>query len=70
MSFESSVERLEEIVRALEAEELPLERALELFEEGVARLREATTELTRVETAVKVLRERADGLLEATDPDA
>jgi exodeoxyribonuclease VII small subunit len=70
MSFEASVERLEEIVRALEEEELPLERALELFEEGVARLREATTELTRVEASVKVLRERADGLLETTDLDA
>ena len=70
MSFESCVQRLEEIVDELESEGLPLDRALALFEEGVARLREATTALAAAETAVKVLRERADGMFETPDLDA
>lgn len=61
MSFEDSVRRVEEIVRSLEAEELPLDQALRLFEEGIACLREASLELSKAEQAVRVLRESADG---------
>lgn len=67
MSFESSVERLEAIVETLEHEELTLDRALALFEEGIQRLRDASAALARTEAAVQVLRERADGILETTD---
>ncbi len=67
MSFEKDVARLEEIVRALEEQELPVDRALALFEEGVARLRGANEELTRAEASAKVLREAADGTLGTTD---
>ena len=35
-SFEASMRRLEEIVKLMEGGELPLEQALELFEEGTA----------------------------------
>jgi exodeoxyribonuclease VII small subunit len=65
MSFEQRVQRLEEIVRALESREMTLDRSLALFEEGIACLRDATAELARAEAAVQVLRERADGILEA-----
>ncbi|WP_214853999.1 exodeoxyribonuclease VII small subunit [Exiguobacterium sp. s166] len=34
-SFESALERLEEIVELLEAGEAPLEQAMNLYEEGV-----------------------------------
>ena len=34
-SFEKNVERLDAIVRHLEDAELPLERALQLYEEGM-----------------------------------
>jgi exodeoxyribonuclease VII small subunit len=61
MSFESNVHRLEEIVAELAEEELPLERALRLFEEGVERLREAAGELAVAEAQVKLLREKTDG---------
>jgi exodeoxyribonuclease VII small subunit len=64
MTFEDEVARLEEIVRALEEEELPVDRALALFEEGVQRLRGATEHLTRAEARAKVLREAADGTLD------
>lgn len=34
MQFEAAVARLEEIVRAMEQGDLPLEQSLQLFEEG------------------------------------
>ena len=34
-NFEAALKRLEEIVRKLEGGELPLDTALELFEEGI-----------------------------------
>ena len=67
MSFEKKVQRLEEIVHALESKDMSLEKGLKLFEEGIACLRDATTELSKAEAAVQVLRERTDGILEATD---
>lgn len=67
MNFERKVQRLEEIVRALESGDLSLEKGLQLFEEGIACLRDASTELSRAEAAVQILRERTDGILEATD---
>lgn len=67
MSFEARLKRLEEIVAELESDELELERALALFEEGIAALRAATEDLGKVETRLKRLVERADGTLEVTD---
>jgi len=67
MSFEQRLRRLEEIVTELESEQIELERALTLFEEGVACLRSATEELTKVEARVQRLVERADGTFEVTD---
>jgi exodeoxyribonuclease VII small subunit len=55
------IRRLEEIVRRLESEELPIEEALRLFEDGVARLRSARTLLTDAETRVhQVLKESGE----------
>jgi len=51
--FSRLVERLEEIVRRLEAEDLDLDEALKLFEEGVERLRDARQRLARAEATVK-----------------
>lgn len=67
MSFESRLRRLEEIVTELESEQIELDRALALFEEGVTCLRAATEELGRVEARVQRLVERADGTFEVTD---
>ena len=64
MSFEAHLQRLEEIVAELESEELELDAALRLFEEGVERLREASTGLARAEARVKLLVERMDGAIE------
>ena len=67
MSFERQLKRLEEIVAELESDEIELERALALFEEGVKNLRAATEELGKVEARVQRLVERADGSLEVID---
>jgi exodeoxyribonuclease VII small subunit len=67
MNFEKKVQRLEEIVRALESRDVSLDKGLKLFEEGITCLRDASAELAKAEAAVKVLKERTDGVLEATN---
>lgn len=67
MSFEKRLRRLEDIVGELESEQIELERALALFEEGVTCLRAATEELGKVEARVQRLVERADGTFEVVD---
>src|SRR5436190_20909978 len=51
--FSKQLERLEAIVRTLEAEDLDLDEALKLFEEGVERLRVAREQLAQAELKVK-----------------
>jgi exodeoxyribonuclease VII small subunit len=68
MSFERQLKRLEEIVGELESDDIDLERALALFEEGVKNLRAATEALGKVEARVQRLVERADGSFEVNDP--
>jgi exodeoxyribonuclease VII small subunit len=66
-SLQADLERLEQIVRALEADDLDLDRALALFEEGVSRLRDARARLGDAEVRLKQLREAADGSADAAD---
>lgn len=67
--FGRDLERLEQIVRRLESEELDLDEALRLFEEGVARLRAARGHLDAAELRVRqVLAEQA-GELRVEDLD-
>lgn len=59
--FEESLASLERIVAQLESGELPLERALELFEDGVGLARRCQTQLEEAERKVEVLmRERGE----------
>ena len=51
--FGKVLERLEAIVRRLEAEDLDLDEALKLFEEGVERLLVAREQLAEAELKVK-----------------
>ncbi|MGI8510319.1 MAG: exodeoxyribonuclease VII small subunit [Gemmatimonadaceae bacterium] len=69
MSYERQLQRLEEIVTALEGDALPLDDALRLFEEGIELLRVASDELTRAEGKVQLLSERAEGVFETQDLD-
>jgi exodeoxyribonuclease VII small subunit len=61
--------RLEEIVRRLEADDVELDAALALFEEGVARLRAARERLSAAELKVQTVLEDAGGELRYTDLD-
>jgi exodeoxyribonuclease VII small subunit len=62
--------RLEEIVRKLEADDVELDAALALFEEGVARLRAARERLAAAELKVQAVLEEAGGDIRLTDLDA
>ena len=53
--LEARLRRLEEIVSALEADELELDRALQLFEEGVTHVRRAEAILAETEMKVEEL---------------
>lgn len=55
LGLEGRLRRLEEIVSALEADDLELERALELFEEGVTHVRRAEAILAETELRVEEL---------------
>lgn len=59
--FEASLASLERIVHQLESGDLPLETALELFEDGVRLARRCQDQLSEVEQRVEVLlRERGE----------
>ncbi|MCI7351729.1 MAG: exodeoxyribonuclease VII small subunit [Ruminococcus sp.] len=45
MSFEKSIERIDEIISLLENGELPLEKAVELYTEGVSAAAECKKQL-------------------------
>jgi exodeoxyribonuclease VII small subunit len=68
-TLQDDLKRLEEIVRALEAEDLDLDKAITLFEEGVKRLRTAREQLGAVEQRVQKVLEQAGGDLTLTDLD-
>ena len=64
-SFESSLHRLEQIVKKLEAGELPLDDALKLFEEGINLSQQCQKQLEEAENKVEILLKKADGKLVA-----
>lgn len=64
VSLQDELRRLEEIVRRLEANDLDLDAALALFEEGIGRLRTARERLQDAEVRIQRVLERADGTLE------
>jgi exodeoxyribonuclease VII small subunit len=70
--LESSLVRLEAIVGRLEGDDLELQEALDLFEEGVAHVREAYAALDRARVRVEKLVVEMDGkvvLQPGSDPE-
>ena len=67
--FAKELERLEEIVRRLEAPDVDLDQALKLFEEGVERLRAARERLGSAEAKVKQVLADQAGTLRIDDFD-
>ena len=60
-SFESSLKELEQIVEQLETGDLPLERSLELFEQGVNLSRDCQKRRDEAERKVELLLQNNDG---------
>ena len=54
-SFEASLEALEQIVQELERGDLPLEKSLELFEQGINLSRQCQERLSQAERRIEVL---------------
>jgi exodeoxyribonuclease VII small subunit len=67
VTFEQSLERLDAIVVRLQRDDVTLEDALTLFEEGVGRVRDAAAALAKAETQVQALVEQPDGALDVAD---
>jgi len=61
--FESALKSLEEIVAQLESGDLPLDRSLQLFEEGVQISRFCHSKLEEAERKVETLIKSADGTM-------
>jgi exodeoxyribonuclease VII small subunit len=60
-NFESSLDALEKIVRELEDGDLPLEKSLELFEQGVRLSRECQERLNQAERRIEILLRDSEG---------
>lgn len=69
MNFEKSLHRLDEIMAALDGEQVGLDASLKLFEEGIELLRLASAELDKAETRVQLLIERTEGGFELREMD-
>ena len=61
MTFEQSMQRLEQIVRAMERGDVPLEESLKLFREGTALVETCGKLLDEAELQVKKIVTAADG---------
>ena len=60
-SFETNMQRLEQIVRALERGDVPLEESLRLFQEGTALVRDCGKLLDDAQLQVQKVLTAADG---------
>ncbi|MGD9008029.1 MAG: exodeoxyribonuclease VII small subunit [Desulfobacteraceae bacterium] len=69
LSFEKAMEQLEQIVQELESEELPLEKAIKKFEEGIKLSKFCNQKLEESEKKVTVLMEGQDGQPKEVDRD-
>jgi exodeoxyribonuclease VII small subunit len=61
-SFETGLDELERVVKELEGGDLPLERALALFEKGIGLSETCRKQLQEAETRVEILLKKNDKL--------
>lgn len=66
-TFESAIARLEEIVRALDGGDAPLDESLALFEEGVGLVKFCSGKLDAAEQKVKILQKGESGEITPVD---
>jgi len=71
ISFEESLAQLEEIVGILERNDTPLEKAIALFEDGIAISNQCTKKIEQAENKVKALVQTEAGfVLKEFDEDS
>ncbi len=66
-TFELSLKRLEQIVESLESGEVPLDKAVELYEEGLQLSKFCGEKLRATELRLKKLSKNIDGQFDLTD---
>lgn len=59
--IDEDIKKLDEIAKKMEASELPLEKSLELFSEGISLIRKCTESLQKAELRVKEIIESSPG---------
>ncbi len=64
VSLETGLQHLETIVKTLEQKDLPLEKALSLFKEGVGLVQYCSSVLNQAEKQMELLLEDAEGQLQ------
>ncbi|HBP64543.1 MAG TPA: exodeoxyribonuclease VII small subunit [Desulfosporosinus sp.] len=64
VSLETGLQHLEEIVKNLEQKDLPLEKALNLFKDGVGLVQYCSSVLNEAEKQMEILLEGPDGQLQ------
>lgn len=67
MSLEDSMARLEEIVKEMESEKLPLEKSLKLYEEAVGIVSKCSEELEKAKRKIQILTQGKNGEIELAD---
>nr|WP_114281489.1 exodeoxyribonuclease VII small subunit [Desulfofundulus thermosubterraneus] len=70
LTFEEALARLEAVVRELEEGQLPLEKSLALFGEGITLTRFCHQELEKAEERISILtaNEKGEPVLKDSDP--
>ena len=63
-NFEEAMKRLEEVLRSLEAGDVPIDRTLALYEEGVSLVKLCNKILDNATERVKIITEKEDGYTE------
>jgi len=71
-TFESAMERLEQLVEAMEEERLPLDKLLVSYEEGIRLAKLCAEKITTAEKRIEIISRNAEGerVTEPFDPDA
>ncbi len=67
MNYEQALARLEQIIRAMENDKIPLAESLGLYEEGVSIVRRLSAELDDAERKIKILQQNAQGEIVPVD---
>ena len=65
-TFEKAMEKLEEIVQELESGDLPLEKAMQRFEEGIKLSKFCSDKLDETEKKISLLTRKMDGTVSQT----